>query len=76
MPLPVHIDILVDSYDEAEPAVFAAGGRLIDASDDHPSFRVYADHIGRPFCLVLEWGRGKAEETPPSADGGLALAWR
>lgn len=25
-PLQVHIDILVDSYDKAEPAVFAAGG--------------------------------------------------
>ncbi len=31
-----------------------AGGRLLDDSDEHPSFRVYADLIGRPFCLVLE----------------------
>lgn len=54
VPLQVHIDILVDSYDEAEPTIFAAGGRLIDDSDGHPSFRVYADNIGRPFCLVLE----------------------
>lgn len=54
VPLQVHIDILVDSYEEAEPEVIAAGGTLIDDSDDHPDFRVYSDPIGRPFCLVLE----------------------
>lgn len=54
VPLQVHIDILVASYDEAEPTVFDAGGRLLDDSAEHPSFRVYSDPIGRPFCLVLE----------------------
>lgn len=54
VPLQVHIDIRVESYDDAEPAVLAAGGKLIDDSSDHPDFRVYSDPIGRPFCLVLE----------------------
>ncbi|MDN5657354.1 VOC family protein [Brevibacterium sandarakinum] len=69
VPDQVHIDILVDSHDEAEPAVFAAGGRLIDGSDDHPSFRGYADHIGRPFCLVVERGRAGMR---PSCNGAEA----
>lgn len=54
VPLQVHIDILVSAYEDAEPTVFDAGGRLLDDSDEHPTFRVYADPIGRPFCLVLE----------------------
>ncbi|GAA1553189.1 MULTISPECIES: VOC family protein [Brevibacterium] len=54
VPLQVHIDIRVESYDDAEPAVLAAGGELIDDSSAHPDFRVYSDPIGRPFCLVLE----------------------
>lgn len=53
VPLQVHIDILVDSFGTAEPTVFAAGGRLLEGSEEHPGFRVYADPIGRPFCLVL-----------------------
>lgn len=54
VPLQVHIDIRVESFDDAEPGVFAAGGALIDDSGEHPSFRVYSDPIGRPFCLVLD----------------------
>lgn len=54
VPAQVHIAILnVSSYEQAEPTVFAAGGSLIDDSIDHPEFRVYADHIGRPFWLVI-----------------------
>lgn len=53
VPLQMHIDIRVAGYDESEPTIFAAGGRLLDDSDEHPGFRVYADPIGRPFCLVL-----------------------
>lgn len=29
VPRQVHVDILVDSYETAEPTVFAAGGRLL-----------------------------------------------
>ena len=53
VPLQVHIDIRVESYEDAEPAVLVAGGKLIDDSSEHPEFRVYSDPIGRPFCLVL-----------------------
>ena len=53
VPLQAHIDILVDSYEAAEPTVFAAGGTLLEDDTDHSDFRVYADPIGRPFCLVL-----------------------
>lgn len=54
VPLQVHIDIRVDSFDEAEPLVLEAGGRLLEGSEEHPGWRVYADPIGRPFCLVTE----------------------
>lgn len=53
VPLQMHIDIRVAGYGESEPAIVAAGGRLLDDSDEHPNFRVYADPVGRPFCLVL-----------------------
>lgn len=53
VPLQVHIDIRVEFFEDAEPAVLLAGGKLIDDSNEHPDFRVYSDPIGRPFCLVL-----------------------
>ena len=53
-PQQFHFDVLVDDVDAAEAKVLALGGtRLPGEGDD---FRVYADLVGHPFCLV--WGVG------------------
>lgn len=52
--LQVHLDLLIDDLSEACAAVEAAGGRpLTDALDPGPKvWRIYADPVGHPFCLV------------------------
>jgi predicted enzyme related to lactoylglutathione lyase len=54
----VHLDLLVNDLDEAEVQVLALGGRLLDGSDKPIGFRVYADPVGHPFCLVTPEGLG------------------
>ena len=54
VPQQAHLDFHVPSYDDAEARALALGAVLLDASDDHPDFRVYADPSGHPFCLCLE----------------------
>lgn len=53
-PQQYHIDFIVDDYETSEPAALALGATLLDASPDHPTFRVYADPAGHPFCLCLD----------------------
>ncbi len=48
-----HLDLEVTSYDETEALALQLGARLLDASDEHPTFRVYADPSGHPFCLCM-----------------------
>jgi catechol 2,3-dioxygenase-like lactoylglutathione lyase family enzyme len=49
-PQQFHLDVLVDDVDVAERQVLALGAtRLPGEGDD---FRVYADPVGHPFCLV------------------------
>jgi hypothetical protein len=51
-PQQFHLDIRVADIDEAEPKVLTLGARrLIGGGAD---FRVYADPIGHPFCLVWD----------------------
>jgi catechol 2,3-dioxygenase-like lactoylglutathione lyase family enzyme len=57
-PQQVHLDFLVNNLDEAEVQVLALGGRLLDGSDKPIGFRVYADPVGHPFCLVTPEGLG------------------
>jgi hypothetical protein len=46
-----HLDLrVVDLAAAAEHAV-AVGATPLDLSDSHPSFQVYADPVGHPFCL-------------------------
>jgi catechol 2,3-dioxygenase-like lactoylglutathione lyase family enzyme len=52
VPTQMHVDVLVDDLDEAEPRVLALGATLLDGSDKPIGFRVYADPAGHPFCLV------------------------
>ncbi|WP_241832665.1 VOC family protein [Amycolatopsis sp. CB00013] len=54
----LHLDLLVTDLDEAEREVLALGGHLLDGSDKPIGYRVYADRIGHPFCLVTPEGLG------------------
>ena len=50
-PQQVHLDVMVDDLDAAEPKVLALGARRL-AGGDH----VYADPAGHPFCLIRRPG--------------------
>ena len=49
-PQQFHLDIHVDSIDEAEPKVLALGATLL--SSTAKTWRVFADPAGHPFCLT------------------------
>jgi predicted enzyme related to lactoylglutathione lyase len=50
-PQQAHLDLDVDDMDAAHAKAVSLGAVLLDDSDTHPSFRVYADPAGHPFCL-------------------------
>jgi len=52
VPQQLHIDVLVADLDVAQAAVLRLGARLLDGSDKPIGYRVYADPVGHPFCLV------------------------
>ena len=52
VPQQVHLDVVVDSFDESEPAVLALGATKPDHQPGE-TFRVYLDPAGHPFCLCL-----------------------
>jgi hypothetical protein len=49
-PQQLHFDVRVDNLDEGEAAVLALGARRLEGGGDN--FRVFADPVGHPFCLV------------------------
>jgi catechol 2,3-dioxygenase-like lactoylglutathione lyase family enzyme len=49
-PQQFHLDIHVNSIDEAEPKVLALGAKLL--SSTAKTWRVFADPAGHPFCLT------------------------
>jgi catechol 2,3-dioxygenase-like lactoylglutathione lyase family enzyme len=51
-PQQLHVDIRVDDVDEAERAVLALGATRLPAERES-GFRVFADPVGHPFCLVF-----------------------
>ncbi|MEN3360169.1 MAG: hypothetical protein V7637_4151 [Mycobacteriales bacterium] len=51
-PQQLHLDIRVDDVDAAEQAVLALGARRL-AAERETGFRVFADPVGHPFCLVF-----------------------
>ncbi|MET8578065.1 VOC family protein [Streptomyces sp. NPDC005012] len=53
-PQQFHLDLGVPDLDAAEAEVLELGARLLDAGEPGRSFRVYADPVGHPFCLVRE----------------------
>jgi catechol 2,3-dioxygenase-like lactoylglutathione lyase family enzyme len=51
-PQQFHLDIRVADIDEAEPKALALGARRLPGEGG--DFRVYADPVGHPFCLVWD----------------------
>jgi catechol 2,3-dioxygenase-like lactoylglutathione lyase family enzyme len=49
-PQQAHLDILVDDLDAGEDRALALGATRLDSSE--PTFRVFADPAGHPFCLT------------------------
>jgi catechol 2,3-dioxygenase-like lactoylglutathione lyase family enzyme len=80
-PQQLHLDVMVDDPDEAEPLVLALGARRLPAPEPAASTsastsasRVYADPAGHPFCLIPRpsWappisGTGPAGSPPAGA---------
>lgn len=46
-----HLDLAVTDLPAAREHALAVGARELDISDAHPTFQVYADPAGHPFCL-------------------------
>ncbi|GGM77775.1 glyoxalase [Longimycelium tulufanense] len=56
-PQQMHIDLLVADLGEAERKALALGAHRLEdggVEDGVERFRVYADPVGHPFCLVRE----------------------
>ncbi|GAB3645060.1 VOC family protein [Glycomyces tarimensis] len=46
----MHLDVKVDDLDEGERRVLKIGARRLEGGGE--TFRVFADPVGHPFCLV------------------------
>ena len=53
VPQQMHLDVMVDDLDEAEPAVLALGATKHEHQPG-TSFRVFLDPAGHPFCLCVD----------------------
>jgi catechol-2,3-dioxygenase len=51
-PQQYHLDVEVDDVDAAEARVLALGAKRLPG--EGKDFRVYADPVGHPFCLVWD----------------------
>ncbi|MFD0557560.1 VOC family protein [Stackebrandtia endophytica] len=51
-PAHLHVDVLVEDLDAAEAKVLELGATLLEGSDKPIGYRVYADPVGHPFCLI------------------------
>jgi len=51
-PQQFHLDVTVDDVDAAEAAVLLLGATSLSASGEN--WRVYADPVGKPFCLCWD----------------------
>jgi predicted enzyme related to lactoylglutathione lyase len=52
VPQQLHLDVVVDDLDAAEPQVLALGATLAEHQPGD-TFRVFLDPAGHPFCLCL-----------------------
>jgi catechol 2,3-dioxygenase-like lactoylglutathione lyase family enzyme len=66
-PQQMHLDVMVDDVDAAEPLVLALGARRLPGSGGRS--RVYADPAGHPFCLIPRpgWAEPISREGSPQA---------
>jgi hypothetical protein len=48
----MHLDVVVEGFEEAEPAVVALGATRHEHQPGE-KFRVFLDPAGHPFCLCL-----------------------
>jgi hypothetical protein len=46
-----HFDLTVSDLAAAARHAVDLGAKPLDLSDEHPTFQVYADPVGHPFCL-------------------------
>jgi hypothetical protein len=51
-PQQVHLDVTVSDLDDAEPKALAAGATRLPG--EGPYWRVFADPVGHPFCLLVK----------------------
>jgi hypothetical protein len=51
-PQQMHLDVIVDDLDEAEPEVLALGATRAEHQPGE-TFRVFLDPAGHPFCLCV-----------------------
>lgn len=51
-PQQFHLDLGVHDLDQAQRQVLDLGATLLDDGGSTRSWRVYADPVGHPFCLV------------------------
>ena len=49
----MHLDVMVEDLDEAEPMVLALGATKHEHQPG-TSFRVFLDPAGHPFCLCVD----------------------
>jgi hypothetical protein len=52
MPQQMHVDVTVDDLDSAEAAVIGLGATK-HSHQPGPTFRVFLDPAGHPFCLCI-----------------------
>ena len=50
IPQQIHLDVRVDDLDRAEAEILALGA--VATGSGSPTFRVYLDPAGHPFCLI------------------------
>jgi len=53
VPQQMHLDVVVEDLDEAEPQVLALGATKPEHQPG-TSFRVFLDPAGHPFCLCVD----------------------
>ena len=51
-PRQFHIDLKVPDLDEAGRQVIEAGGALLDDGGGTRRYRIFADPVGHPFCII------------------------
>ena len=51
-PQQLHLDVTVEDVEAAEVAVLKMGATSLNASGEN--WRVYADPVGKPFCLCWD----------------------